>query len=268
MKDNKERIARIIKELSDCARGLNKKNSEFIFILRNGIPNAIANLSSFYTVEFSWSLSEKGIGNYEDEASKGIREILRELNDLHCVRSLKREALICFHLLPVRCFNGQMKEIAEIASMMSAKREYFDLDEYTKEIKSRKIVSLEEGRARIKGGDFTKEKAPKAMIGRGIGPTFSIKIHYISDSKCEVEVYMDYLKEEFGNLDSGPSIDTDCIFEGRIFSHKYHDEGILRGGRNNNASIYFYSQDKTVVEALRSVVNKIQKYYLEHMQLQ
>jgi len=255
-----KKIDKLIRELSCCARDLNKGNPEFYLILRNGIPSALMCPSTFSTVEFSWSLREESIKNRENTVSKGIHEVLRYINDMPAARSLRREIEINF--LPVNCFEGLIKEIAETASMISKKREYFDLGKYIGEIKSRRIVNLTEGLSRIEGGDFTERKTPKIATGREAGPMFSIKVHYISSSQCEVEVYIDYLEEEFGNIKSCPSIDIDPIFEGRVFSRSYHDEGILRGGTSNNSSIYFYSQDKTIAEALRSVVGKIQKHYL------
>ena len=188
-----DKISQFVDEFFDIVNKIDfilfdNGNPEFFLVIRNGIPSVLENSNWFSTVEFSWSLYKEGIDNYEDETSRGIYEILRELNNLHCVRSLKREVLIYFHFLPMKCFNSQMEEIAQIASMMSEKRKVFAIGEYLEEVRTRKIVNSAEGRARIEGGDFTKKKAPKAMIGRKIGPMFSIKIHYISDSECKVEV--------------------------------------------------------------------------------
>lgn len=253
---NKKKINKIIKELSDCAKGLNKGELEFWLTMRNGIQDSLMGTHSSATVEFSWSLLEKGTNNYEDEVSRGIYRILRELNDMPSVRSLKREILI--YSLPVKCFNNQMEEIAKIASMMSKKRNVLALGEYIREIKSRRIVNVAEGQARIKGGDFLRKQAPKGEIGRENGPKFSIKIHYISSSQCEVEVYMDCLEEKFGNLDSEPSIDIDPIFEMRVFSRKYCSEELLK------ERIYFCASGANAFDALKCVIDKIKAHYKEN----
>lgn len=255
------KINKLMEKFGDCTKELNKGNSEFHLILRNGAQRFLASPSRFSVAEYLWSFYEESIKSDENAASKGIYEIFRLLNDLPMVRSLKREIGIYF--LPVNCFDNSMKEIAELASKMSRKRGYINLRKYIGEIKSRKVVNLTEGRAKIEGGDFTDNKAPKAINGRVEGPTFSIKIHYISSSSCEVEVFIEYLKEEFGDVNSHPSIDIDDMFEGRVFTSNYYDEG-NRKGINNDESIYFRSRGKAVGEALKDVIDKIRKHYSQH----
>ena len=72
---------------------------------------------------------------------------------------------------------------------------------------------------------------------------------------------MDYLKAEFGDLESRSSIDIDSMFEGRVFAHKYNDGGLLRNGTKNPNSIYFYSSRANVFDALKDVIDKIRAHY-------
>lgn len=238
----KNEINQIMAEFGQCSLKLNNKTIEFWLELKNGVINA--QIDNEPTVSFYWSLYQKKIYSLASTVSKGIYEIFRELNDMPAIRSLKKEIQIFFFLM--NCFDHALAEISITATKMSKPINATDLGSYIETIKNTNHANA---LSRWRQGEFQKKAAIRPEIGRIQGPTFSLKIHYISEQRCEIEVYMANLESKYAEF-SSPLIDINPIYENRVWTN-YRD----------NSSIYFQAKAETTANALEKVIKQIQKHF-------